>query len=135
MAVNSSNRPSLIINWAARILGLIVLVIFLLILIGEIISGIQDEGFKFDVKSLYIILPTIIALTGYILVWWHKTTGGALLVFVSGVFGVLTSVSAWQHQTPWSSVRALVAWLIIGLPFFIIGVLYLISAYLSRKTT
>jgi hypothetical protein len=134
MTVNNGNRPSLVINWAARILGLIVLVFFLMILIGEMVTAIQDEGFEFDVESLYVILPTIIALTGYILGWWHKITGGSLLIFVSIVFGILTSVSAWQHQTPWSSVRAFVAWSIIGLPFLVIGALYLISAYLDRKT-
>jgi hypothetical protein len=134
MTVNN-NRSSLVINWTARILGIIVLVFFLMILIGEIVTAIQEEGWGFDVESLYVILPTIIALTGYILGWWHKITGGFLLVFVSIVFGILTSVSIWQHQTPWSSVRALVAWSIIGLPFLVIGALYLISAYLDRKTS
>jgi hypothetical protein len=135
MTTTKNDLPSFIINWAARILGLIVLVFLLMILIGETITSIQDEGFEFDVESLYIILPTIIALTGYILGWWHKITGGSLLVLVSIIFGILISVSAWQHQTNWSSVRALVAWSIIGLPFLVTGALFLISAYLDRKTS
>jgi hypothetical protein len=129
----NNNRPSIVINWAARVLGLIVLVFFLLILIGEMVETIQDEGLEFHVESLYIILPIIIALTGYILGWWHKIAGGALLFFVAIVFGVLIPVSGWQHQTPWSSVRVFVAWSMLGLPLLIVGALYLISAYLDKK--
>jgi hypothetical protein len=133
MTVNSNRRSSLVLNWVARVLGLIVTVLFLSLLIGDMVASIQDEGFKFEVESLYIILPVVIALAGYILGWWHRIAGGVMLVFVAVIFAVLTSISAWQHQMPWSGVRAFVAWSIIGLPLLIVGALYLLSAYLDRK--
>jgi hypothetical protein len=134
MTGTENNRASGIISWVARIIGLIILVFLLMILIGETVTSIQDEGFTFDAESLYIIIPTVIALTAYILSWWYKTIGGSLLIFVSITFGVLPSISARQHQAEWSVSHALQGWLILGLPFLIIGVLFLISAYLDRKT-
>lgn len=135
MTGTESHRASLIINWVARIMGLIILVILLMILIGETVTSIQDEGFKFDIESLNIIIPTAIALIAYILAWWHKIIGGSLLIFVSIVLGILPSISARQHQSSWSLSNALQGWLILGFPFLIVGVLFLISAYLDRKTT
>jgi hypothetical protein len=128
-----SNRPSIIINWVARVVGLIVLVVFLVFLIGDIVNTIQEEGFEFDAESLFIVLPIVMALAGYILSWWHKIIGGSLLILVSIVFGVLVSVAARQNQGPMSDFHALEGWLILGLPFLVIGVLFLISAYLDRR--
>jgi hypothetical protein len=134
MTGTESSRASVTIGWIARIIGLIILVFLLMILIGETVTSIQDETFKFDVESLYIIIPTVIALTAYILSWWHKTLGGSLLILVSITFGILPYISVRQHQESWSISQALQGWLILGLPFFIIGVLFLISAFLDRKT-
>jgi hypothetical protein len=133
MTGTESSPSSVIISWVARIIGLIILVFLLMILIGETVTSVQDKNFKFDVESLYIIIPTIIALTAYILSWWHKTLGGFLLILVSITFGVLPSISAWQHQASWSVLHALQGWLILGLPFLIVGILFLISAYIYRK--
>jgi hypothetical protein len=135
MIITKSNRPSVLINWVARITGLIVLVFFLVLLVGETITTIQEEGFKFDVESLYIILPIVIALAGYILGWWHKIIGGSLLILVSIIFGILIPLAARQHQGSAYDYRSLEGWLIIGLPFLVIGALLLISAYLDRKTS
>ena len=135
MIITKSNRPSVLINWVARITGLIVLVFFLVLLVGETIDTIQEEGFKFDVESLYIILPIVIAVAGYILSWWHKVIGGSLLILVSIIFGILIPMAARQHQVTASDFRPLMGWLVLGLPLLIIGGLFLISAYLDRKTS
>jgi len=131
MTGTKSNRPSTIINWVARIFGLIVLIIFVWFLIGETVVTIQ-EGNEFDVQSLYIILPVVIALTGYILGWWHKIIGGSLLVLVSVILAILVSQAAQNNIGPESNFHAVWGWLILGLPFLIIGGLFLISAYLDR---
>jgi hypothetical protein len=127
-----SNRPSTIINWVARIFGLIVLIIFVWFLIGETVVTIQ-EGNGFDVQSLYIILPVVIAIVGYVLGWWHKIIGGSLLVLVSIILTILVAVAARSNLGPESNFNALMGWVILGLPFLIIGGLFLISAYLDRK--
>jgi hypothetical protein len=127
-----TNRPSVIINWVARILGLIFLVFFLVFVIGDAVDTIR-QGYEFDVESLYVILPIVIALAGYILGWWHKIIGGFLLILVSILFGILIPVVARQHQGPTSDFRPLAGWLILGLPLLVSGALFLISAYLDRK--
>ena len=121
-------------RWAARIIGLVLLVFFLLFLIGETITSIQAEGFKFDPDSLFVIVPTVIALAAYIVSWWQEGVGGSLLILVSIAIGILPSVSA---RPPWSMslLQALRGWLILGLPFLITGVLFLISSRLSRSTS
>jgi ABC-type Fe3+ transport system permease subunit len=134
MTITKSNRPSAIVNWVARILGLIVIVFFLVFLIGDAVDSIQ-QGYEFDAESLFIILPIVLALAGYILSWWHKVIGGSLLILVSIIFGILVAWGAQRHQGPTSDYHALAGWLILGLPFLVVGGLFLISAYLDRKTS
>ena len=100
-------------------------------LIGETVMSIQAEGLKFDVESLLIVVPAVIALAGYIVSWWREQVGGSLLILVSIAFGILPSINA---QPSWSVLQALQGWLMLGLPFLITGVLFLISSWLSRKT-
>jgi lipoprotein signal peptidase len=91
--------------------------------------SIQAEGFKFDVESLFIVVPAVIALAGIVVSWWREQLGGSLLILVSIAFGVLPSMGA-----GWSILRALQGWLMLGLPFLVAGVLFLISWWLSRRT-
>jgi len=122
-------------RWAARIIGIVILVLFLWFLIGEVIMSIQTKGFKFEAESLFIVIPTVIALSGCIVSWWRERVGGSLLILASIAFGIFPSVSAQQHQVPWSVGQALVHWLMIGSEFLVAGVLFLISSWLSRRAS
>jgi hypothetical protein len=132
MTGTKNDSLSAIINWAARIIGLIVLIIFVIFVIGDTVDTIQ-QGNGFDVQSLYIILPVVIAIVGYVLGWWHKIIGGSLLVLVSIIFTILVAVAARSNLGPESNFHAVWGWVILGLPFLIIGGLFLISGYLDRK--
>ena len=135
MTATNQNRLAKRIRWAARIIGLVITVFLLMLLIGETVTSIQAEGFKFDAESLFVVVPAVIALAGYIVSWWRELVGGSLLILVSIAFGIFPSVSAQQHQVPgWSVLQALQGWLMLGSPFFIAGVLFLLSWWLSRKT-
>jgi hypothetical protein len=116
-------------RWAARIVGLVITAFLLMMVIGETITSIQAEGFKFDVESLFVVVPAVIALAACIVSWWRERLGGSLLILVSIAFGVLPSIGA-----GWSLLRALQGWLMLGLPFLIAGILFLISSWLSRKS-
>jgi len=131
MSATKRQRIAKRTRWAARIIGLVVIAFFSLILIGETITSIQAEGFEFDVESLLVIVPLVIALAGYIISWWREQVGGLLLILVSIAFGILPSISA---QPAWSMLEALQGWLILGLPFLVVGVLFLTSSWLSKKT-
>lgn len=132
MKNTGNNRPSLIVNWIARGLGLIVVVVFLTFVIGDTVDVMQ-QGNSFDIESLKIILPLAVGLAGYILAWWHKIIGGSLLILVAITFGVLMSLVSQSNPGPESNFHAFTGWLILGLPFFITGVLFLTSAWLDRK--
>ncbi len=134
MTGSESRRAARVTNWVARIIGLIVMAVLMTIIIGQTVMSIQEEGFKFDIEGLEIVIPVLAALTVYILSWWHKTIGGSLLVFISIMVGVLASIAAWKNQTDFTLLQAFRGWLILGSPFLVIGVLFLISAYLDRKT-
>jgi hypothetical protein len=135
MKDTQSKRPSVTINWVARIFGLIIVVVFLVFIIGDTVDTIRGGEVEFDIEILYIILPIVLALAGYILAWWHKTIGGSLLILVSIIFGIFMFVAIQRHQMTSSDFRALEGWLILGLPFLVVGALFLISAYLDRKTS
>ena len=131
MSTTKQQRIQKRIRWAARIIGLLIIAFFLMFLIGETVMSTQAEGLKFDVESLFIVVPAVIALAGYIVSWWREQVGGSLLILVSIAFGILPSISA---QPSWSVLQALQGWLMLGSPFLITGVLFLISSWLSRKT-
>jgi hypothetical protein len=134
MITTKNNRPSAIINWAARIIGLIVVVVFVVFIIGDTVDTMQ-QGNGFDIESLLIIVPIVVALAGYILAWRYKIIGGTLLILVSIAFGIQISVAAHGNLESRPDFHALEGWLILGLPFLVVGALLLISAYLDRKTS
>lgn len=117
-------------RWAAWIIGGVVLAFLLMMLIGEGIMAIRDESLGLDVASLLIILPILTALAGYIVSWWREEIGGLLLILVSMAFAILPGVGA---QWAWSVLQALRVWAILGLPFLIVGGLFLLSWWFSRK--
>ena len=131
MSTTKQQRIQKRIRWTARIIGLVTIAFFLIFLIGETVMSIQAEGLKFDVESLFIVVPTVIALAGYIVSWWREQVGGSLLILVSIAFGILPSINA---QPSWSVLQTLQGWLMLGSPFLITGVLFPISSWLSRKT-
>jgi hypothetical protein len=135
MSATKQQRLAKRMRLAARVIGVVITTFFLLFLIGETITSIQAEGFKFDAESLFVVVPAVIALAGYIVSWWRERVGGSLLILVSIAFGILPSVGAQQHQVPWSMLQALQGWLILGSPFLVAGVLFLLSWWLTRKAS
>jgi uncharacterized integral membrane protein len=133
MKVTKVKHSSTIIKWVARIVGLIVLVIFVVFLIGNTVDTLQQAN-KFDIESLYIIVPIVLALIAYILTWWYKIIGGSILILVSIIFAILLSTATRINTELTSDFHAVLGWLMLGLPFLVVGILFLISAYFDRKT-
>jgi hypothetical protein len=133
MKVTKVKHSSTIIKWVARIVGLIVLVIFVVFLIGNTVDTLQQAN-KFDIESLYIIVPIVLALIAYILTWWYKIIGGSILILVSIIFAILLSTATRINTELTSDFHAVLGWLMLGLPFLVVGILFLISSYFDRKT-
>lgn len=125
-------RPAKKIRLAARIVGGIITVFFLWFLIGETVMSVQSEGFTFDAESLFILVPVIITLAGYIVSWWQERGGGSLLVLAY----LLLSFSSTIHSLYYGSGFHFYAGMfLLALPFLIAGILFLISSQLSQRTS
>ena len=92
------------------------------------------------VDSLFIYLSAVIAVTGYIISWWHKLPAGILL-FLAGIFFVvieflpdsLMAPIPAAATEPGVEVEAEPAF-VFGIPALIAGILYLWYWRVSEKS-
>ena len=132
---NGSNRRLVKrLRWSARIIGILamaVCILFLVLMIVEIVTEIQEEGFE-GIYFVVLLLP-IIPGAGFIVSWWRERVGGSILIvsyFVSGFacpIDMLIRGEGFRLCPP-------ITW-IMPLPFLVAGVLFLICSKLSRKTS
>ena len=110
-------------GWAARIIGSLVGLFWMLSLVSETIAEFGEpilwEGYV--VGSAAVILSA-----GVILAWFKEKAGGILLVMASVSFSVFAYFEA-GHNKVFAS-------LISGFPFLVAGILFLISWKLSSKS-
>ena len=115
-------------TWTARIVGLVAAIFLAIIVIGsaagEIING---ETVPFDVAGITLGIIAIAALAGCIISWWWERLAGTLLVLVAIGLAVHIGILAGRNHV-W-------AWMVMGLPYLIAGVLLLGSWRLSRNTS
>ena len=114
-------------RWTARAIGLLGAGFLLVMLIGEGIVDVLDEGLG-AVETAGILLGVLggLALAGSIASWWRERLAGILLVLVSVGLGIHIGVYAGRNH--------FLVWLMVGLPYLVAGVLFLISGRLSTKT-
>jgi hypothetical protein len=120
------------IRWAVRIIVLVITVSSLISWTQSVIF-MKNEGFKFSVDTLFIVVPFVIALSGCIASWWRERVAGTLLIFASIAYGILLYLSALQHDFLWSVLALFLSWLMFGSVFLIAGILFFVSRWLSRK--
>ncbi len=112
---------------AARVIGLLVTGSWLIALIGLAIIDIQDRGWEaIELVGTLLFVITAIALAGCILSWWRERLAGILLI--------LTAVGEGVHIGVYAGRNHFLVWLMVGFPYLVAGVLFLISRRLSRKT-
>jgi hypothetical protein len=128
---------------AARVIGLAVTLFGLMMAIGEGIQSLQTEGFGpinlVFFGGSFIVLSMFAALAGCIISWWRVRLAGILLVLT--FFGLITAgvlaggpVDLPERFSP-SVILTNMGWAsIMGSPFLVAGVLFLLSWWLSRKT-
>ena len=114
-------------RWAARVIGLLGAGFLLVMLIGAAVDEFTAEGLE-PVETAGILLGVLggLALAGSIVSWWRERLAGILLVLVSAGLGIHIGVYAGRNH--------FLVWLMLGLPYFVAGVLFLISGRLSTKT-
>ncbi len=113
-------------KWAARIIWLVMAGLFLVVLIGEAAGEFLDEG-KETIETAGILLGVLLglALLGTIVSWWRERLASMLLAAASVGLGIHIAVYAGRNH--------FFAWLMVGLPYLVAGILFLISSRLSRQ--
>ena len=124
MSTTKQQRIATGMMWAARVIGCGA-VVFLL---GVLFLSLMWRALW--ASDILFLVYLGIALAGCIVSSRRLWLAGTILVLVSFAFG-----SALGLSSPWG-IAVLVAWSPeFGLPFFFSGVLFLLSWWLSRKTS
>ena len=110
------------LRWVGRIIASIAAIWFVLMLIG---SAITEGVGPLPIESGTLVLIGVVGLAGCIASWWRDMTAGILLV--------LTSIGLGVHIGCFAGHSHVLAWLIIGLPYLVAGVLLLYSRWLSKQ--
>ena len=118
------------IRWAARIVGLPVTLFLSMMAIGEGVQSGLSEGFGtiFTLQGSILGLSMVTGLAGCIISWWRVRLAGILLI--AAAIGLDVAMVP-EHQEGMS--RFLAGAGFGFLPFFMVGVLFLLSWWLSKK--
>ena len=116
--ISKSNRT---IRWIARILGTILAVYLVFTTVANF--------FIFNLGDYGITAFIIIFVVGVIVAWFREKIGGIILV-VSAVAVSIFSIITGLNDPNSDLMDAII---LMGLPFLIIGILFLVSWWKSRK--
>jgi hypothetical protein len=111
---------------AARIIGFGMTGFGGAMLIGEAVSGFLAGGFvRPELAGILLVVIGVVALVGLILSWRNERLAGIMLVAVAAALGAHIAVYASRNYT--------LAWVMVGLPYLVSGVLFLSAWRLSRE--
>jgi hypothetical protein len=115
------------IRWTARVIGTLLVVFTLIIGIGEMLEGFQNNGKleKFDYFQIIIFIFWFFGLAGLILAWWKEGTGGVFSFICAVIFLILVKVYA--NINPEASFTGIL------FIFLIPSVLFIIYWWLTKK--
>lgn len=116
MSATNRQRLAKIIRVVARVLGLLVTVLYLFILIVAINLQAQSHAVPEMVGGVLVLAACVIS-------WWRVRLAGILLILISIGIGVFVSIVTSGD----------VGWGIVLLPWLVSGILFLTSWWLSRK--
>ena len=117
----SENQAALWLRWIARGLGTLVAGFWVFIGILEAIAGSDP----WTVESTVLATLIVAAALAVAAAWWRERIGGFLLILVGSAHCVFVFVAAGQNK--------LFAVAITGVPFLLVGTLFLASWLLSRR--
>jgi hypothetical protein len=125
-------RTAKVFRIIARIIGIMVLVFFLAMLIGDAVQAINSEGYTgINREALFVIVPVIVALAAVVVSWRYELTGGILLVFTY----LLLSFSPSVHSVYYNhEFQMFFGMFVFAAPFFLAGILFIIAVRLSRES-
>ncbi len=110
-----------LLRWAGRVIASIAAFWFLLMLIG---SAVTEGAGPITIETGTLVFLGLMAVAGGILSWWKDA--------ISGIVLFLTSVGLGIHIGCYAGHNHVFAWVLIGLPYLIAGMLMLSSWRLSK---
>ena len=110
-----------IIHWAARIIGLLIVIFTLIIGIGELLES--KSGL--NTYTIVIFIVWGVGLVGLILAFWKEGLGGIISLLCFIIFNILAAI----NTTPGSR------YTYVLLLFLIPSILYLIYWWLERDSS
>ena len=139
MTATNKERLAKTMRLFARIIGLVTVVFGLLFGMSEAGTHITEiEGFKviaLYLQSFLMGLFVIIGLVGYIISWWRVLPAGILLILAGVALPVIVRLPASFRTPSGPEETPIIMALVAGSPFLVAGVLFLLSWWLSRKTS
>ena len=103
---------------AARIIGFGMTGFGGAMLIGEAVSGFLAGSFTPpELAGILLVVIGVVALVGLILSWRNERLAGIMLVSVAAALGA--------HIAVYASRNYALAWVMVGLPYLVSGVLFL----------
>ena len=119
------NKSSRVIRWVARILGTILAVYLVLTTIANLIMDFKAWDF---IPYVYFAFFIVFAI-GVIIAWFKEKIGGIILI-AGVVAGSIFSIIVGLNNTDFDLLDFII---LAGLPFLIVGILFLIYWWKSRK--
>ena len=111
---------------AARVIGLGAAGFLLFMLIGAALTEGISQDIVEAIQGISLGVLGLVALAGCVVSWWRERLASILLVSTAAGLGIHIGVCAGHNH--------FLAWLMVGLPYLVAGVLLFNSWRLSRKT-
>lgn len=125
---NKASRLASTIRWAARILCVLAIA-FISLFALDVFSEGAGLGQKIGAFLLHMI-PSFVLIILLIIAWKHELVGGILITLI----GLASSMGVYSlnYGRSHSVSKGLQAAAMIGAPFVIVGLLFMISNFLHR---
>lgn len=114
------------LRWIARIWGSSVAFYWVFALVASTIVKLANHTLQRSAEGAILSLLVAVCALGVIIAWRREYTGGLIVLSGGFALGVFACFSAGHNQ--WFAV------LVSGFPFFLAGILFLVSSKLARDT-
>jgi len=126
-----SRRLASTIRWAARILGILAIAFISLFALDVFSEGV-GLGQKI-VAFLMHMIPSFVLIIALIIAWKHELVGGILIALIGlAASAFVYGLNAGRSQSASIGLRTAA---MIGAPFVVVGLLFIISHFLHRPKT
>ena len=117
-----STRKGQAIHWAPRILGSIIVGFWLI----AMVMGARGGGLSLNAENVIMLVLILASTAAFIIAWSHERLGGILLLVVGLAHSIFAYFAAGRNKA--------FAILISGVPFLLLGALFLGNWSRSRRT-